>query len=39
MPPASSRMILAPWPSIVMSLAIGGSPFGPYQLLCVAVTA
>ena len=30
--------MVAPSPSIVMSLAIGGSPFGPYQLLSTAVS-
>ena len=28
---------MAPLPSIVMSLAIGGSPLGPYQLLSTPV--
>src|SRR5262245_22607391 len=29
--------MVAPLPSIVISLAIGGSPFGPYQALSIAV--
>src|ERR1700712_1207277 len=35
---ASARVSVAPWPSIVMSLAIGGRPFGPYQWLSTAVS-
>ena len=32
-----SRAIVAPWPSIVMLLPIGGRPFGPYQSLSIRV--
>ena len=35
---AAGRAIVAPLPAIVMSLAIGGRPFGPYQWLCGAVS-
>ncbi len=33
----AARSIVAPWPLMVIPLAIGGRPFGPYQLLSISV--